>query len=364
MDPKISFFLQDLRGGGAERSVVRLANGIAARGIATEIVLIRAEGAFLAEVAPDVAVVDLKAGRTAASVWHLARHLERSRPTAVFAHMTHTNVAAVAARALARHRPKLILVEHNRFDVALARKRGLVRLAYKAVPLAYARADYVAGVAERMCVRIAQVTNLPPERIKVLHNPVVSPELFEKATAAPDHPWFEAPGNQIILSVGRLTRQKNFSLLIEAFSDLSARRPCRLVILGEGEERARLEALVTERGLSERVSLPGFLPNPFALMKRAAVFALSSDWEGLPTVLIEALACGVPVVATDCESGPDEILDGGSFGRLVPTGDQASLASALEDTIENPGDPKARIARAMEFDTDNAVNHYIALALD
>ncbi|GGE48853.1 glycosyl transferase [Agaricicola taiwanensis] len=360
----ISFFLQDLRGGGAERSVVRLANGIAARGISTEIILIRAQGDFLSEVSPQVKIVDLKARRTAESAWHLARHIDRNRPDAVFAHMTHTNVAAVLARSLARHKTRLIVVEHNRFDVALSRKRGLVRLAYKAVPLAYRRADYVAGVAERMCDRIQQVTGLPRERIKTLHNPVVTADLFAKAEEPPAHPWFDGTGDPVILSVGRLTRQKNFPLLIEAFSDLAALRPSRLVILGEGEERAALEALVARLDVGDRVSLPGFLPNPFALMKRASVFALSSDWEGLPTVLIEALACGVPVVATDCESGPDEILDGGRYGRLVPTGDRNALAAALNETISQPPDPAAGIARAMDFNADTAIDRYIALALD
>lgn len=362
MDSKISFFLQDLRGGGAERSVVRLANGIAARGIPTEIILIRATGPFLTEVAADVKIVVLKAGRTAASVWHLAKHLKRSRPAALFSHMTHTNVAAVAARGLSGISTRLVLVEHNRFDVNMARKNGLVRMAYQVVPLAYRRADYVAGVAERMQDRIKQVTGLPTEKIRTLHNPVVSAELFAKAEEIPDHPWLMGD-EPVVLSVGRLTPQKNFPLLIDAFAHLVKKRPCRLVILGEGDERARLEALVASHGLQDLVSLPGFTANPFALMKRAAVFALSSDWEGLPTVLIEALACGVPVVSTDCESGPDEILDGGRFGQLVPVGDSAALAEAMDQAITTPGASASRIARAMEFDTDHAVDQYIALAL-
>lgn len=362
MNKKVSFFLQDLRGGGAERSVVRLANGIAARGIPTDIVLIRREGVFLDEVAPNVGIVPLGSRRTAESVYHFARYLRRERPQAVFSHMTHTNVAAVLAREFSGAGPRLVLVEHNRFDVALARKKGLVRLAYKAVPLAYRRADFVAGVAERMRERIGAVTGLPESRITTLHNPVVSPELFDKAAAAPDHPWLADGGAPVLLSVGRLTRQKNFPLLINAFADVVKRRPSRLVILGEGEERANLEALVASLDLGDSVSLPGFLPNPFALMSRAAAFVMSSSWEGLPTVLIEALACGVPVISTDCESGPDEILDGGRYGRLVPVDEPQALADAIVATLDDPGDKAARISRAKEFDTDNAVDRYIALA--
>ncbi len=171
------------------------------------------------------------------------------------------------------------------------------------------------------------------QKVQVIHNPVVTPELLQRAEEPLEHPWFQPKEPPVLLGVGRLTRQKNFPNLIRAFAEVRKRRPVRLLILGEGEERASLEDLVRSFGLEGEVGLPGFVQNPYPYMKRAAAFVLSSDWEGLPTVLIEALALGTPVVATDCPSGPREILQGGRWGRLVPVNNPTALAQALEATL-------------------------------
>jgi glycosyltransferase involved in cell wall biosynthesis len=361
---RFAFFIQDLRGGGAERAVVRLANGIAARNIPTDLVLVARRGPFLAEVGAAVEIVELPQSRTVTSVLGLADYVAKRRPAALVSHMTHTNVAAIAATALTRQRPRLIVVEHNRFDVAQARRRGLPRLAYNLVPLVYRYADVVAVVADGMRGRIAEAARIPLEKVAVLRNPVISPELLAQAKEEPPHPWFKPGEVPVILAVGRLTRQKNFAMLLEAFAKLRGRRAARLVILGEGEERVALEGLIAERRLQADVDLPGFASNPFAYMAHAGVFALSSDWEGLPTVLIEALACGVPLVATDCESGPAEILDGGRYGRLVATGDANAFADALEAALDDPGERSrsARIARAMDFAFERAIDRYLDVA--
>jgi glycosyltransferase involved in cell wall biosynthesis len=205
---------------------------------------------------------------------------------------------------------------------------------------------------------LARTARLARERIEVIYNPVITPALREQAAQAPDHPWF-APGQPpVVLGVGRLTRQKDFPTLIRAFAEVRRRRTARLVILGEGEERPALTALVAELGLDPDVALLGFRDNAAAYMARAAVFVLSSAWEGLPTVLIEALATGTPVVSTDCQSGPREILQEGRLGDLVTVGDPAGLARAIEAPLDRAPVPVGEKV-LFPFTREAAVDHYL-----
>jgi glycosyltransferase involved in cell wall biosynthesis len=197
-------------------------------------------------------------------------------------------------------------------------------------------ADAVVAVSEGVADDIVCTTGIPRDRVCVIHNPVITPALLPAASARPPHPWFEERTCPIVLGVGRLVPQKNFPLLIDAFAEIRRERDARLVILGEGPERAHLEALVQRHGLEESVALPGFVDNPYACMARASVFVLSSDFEGLPTVLIESLGVGTPVVATDCESGPREILRDGALGELVPVGNVQALARGIAQTLASP----------------------------
>jgi glycosyltransferase involved in cell wall biosynthesis len=192
----------------------------------------------------------------------------------------------------------------------------------------------------------------------ILPNPVVTPELTSKAAEALDHPWFGAGEPPVVLGVGRFKKQKDFATLIRAFDRVRRKRVARLLILGEGPYRASLEALIAELGLSDQVMLPGFASNPFAYMARAGVFVLSSAWEGMPGALIQAIACGAPVVATDCESGPREILQGGRYGRLVPVGDPAALAEAIQATLEEPRAP-VPLEAVERFTRSAAVSGYL-----
>ena len=174
---------------------------------------------------------------------------------------------------------------------------------------------------------------LSPARIRVINNPVISDELLQAAQQPVQHPFFDADNVPVVLGVGRLTEQKDFSTLIRAFDILRENTPARLIILGDGEERPALENLIRSSGLQDMVDLFGFELNPFAFMKKASVFVLSSKWEGLPGVLIQALACDCPVISTDCLSGPAEILKHGQYGHLVPVGDAEAIASAIASVL-------------------------------
>jgi glycosyltransferase involved in cell wall biosynthesis len=218
-------------------------------------------------------------------------------------------------------------------------------------------ADEIVAVSEGVADDFAAVTGLERSRITTIYNPVISTTLTEKAKEPVDHPWF-APGQPpVVLAVGRLTKQKDFPTLIRAFDCLRRERPVRLMILGEGEERMALEGSIRQLGLNDSVSLPGFVDNPYPYLSRAGVFVLSSKWEGLPTVLIEALAVGVPVVSTDCKSGPREILDDGKYGQLVPVGDSAALAKAIEKAL-NQAEPNYQEA-CQRFTWEASIEAYM-----
>jgi glycosyltransferase involved in cell wall biosynthesis len=193
------------------------------------------------------------------------------------------------------------------------------------------------GVADDLARR-AWITRT---RIHVVPNPIISPDLLRLARSAVDHEWFATAALPLVLGAGRLTPQKRFDDLIRAFARVRQSHDARLMILGEGEERARLQALIRQLQLEHVVALPGFVENPLACMSRAKVFVLSSAWEGLPGALIQALACGTAVVATDCDSGPREILQGGRLGRLVPVGDVTALGEAICAALREPSQPAA-----------------------
>ena len=233
-------------------------------------------------------------------------------------------------------------------------RRTRRRLHRKLLPLA----AHTATVSDGLAGELASTAGIPRERITTIHNPLVLPSPADRGRG-PVHPWLDAVGPAsppVVLAAGRLEPQKNFPLLIRAFRRVRSRRPVRLVVLGAGSQRARLEHLVDRLGLRDAVSLPGWTAHPHACMARAALFVMSSRWEGLPLVLIEALAAGCPVVSTDCRHGPAEILDGGAFGRLVPPGEEAALAEAMERTLDDPPSPDLLRKRAAFFSVDRIVD--------
>jgi glycosyltransferase involved in cell wall biosynthesis len=365
---RLAVFLPGLLGGGAERTMLSLAKGLAERGHPVDLVLAQAEGPYLAEVPESVQLVELNtrhlsAGRTFASLPALVRYLRHQQPEALLSALRRANVTAVWARYLAGVPGRVVISEQNTWSPRIQQStswysRMILRLSKRFYPWA----DAIVAVSEGTADDLAQVLGIPRERIEVIHNPGVRPELRRKAEAPLDHPWFQPGQPPVLLAVGRLTVQKDFPTLIRAFAQVRTTRPVRLLVLGEGQERSGLEALVTELDLKEDVSLPGFVENPYAYMARASVFVLSSRWEGLPTVLMEALCCGAPLVATDCPSGPREILRDGQYGQLVPVGDTTALAQAIEVALaDNRPSPPPESWRPFELET--VVNQYSNLLL-
>lgn len=355
----VALYLPSLRGGGAERMMVTLANGFAARGLGVDLALAQADGPYLGEVAPEVRIVDLHARRVIASLPALVGYLRRERPQALLSAMGHANVVALWARDLARVPTRVVVSERAVLRPYLEDPKGLRgRVLPSLMRRLYRRADRVVAVSGDVALDLRNLLHLPQEHIQVIYNPVVGPDLAARAHASIDHPWFANGEPPVLLGAGRLTAQKDFGTLIRAFARVSGRRSARLMILGEGEQRRELEALAKDLQVGHAVALPGFVENPFAYMSRAALFVLSSRFEGLPGVLIQAMACGSPVVSTDCPGGPTEILEGGRWGRLVPVGDFEALARAIEETLDDPAPPDVRV-RANYFDVDRAVDRYL-----
>lgn len=337
---KFAIYLPSLAGGGAERSMVNLAIGMAQQpGVQVDLVLAEASGPYLKSVPPSIRIVDLKAGRVLQSLMPLAGYLRREKPKGIVAAMDHANLVALWAKRLAGGTTNVAVCMQNTVSQDAhnaANTRG--RFIPAATKWFYPWATGVVGVSQGVVDDFVKLTGVR-KNVMVIHNPVVTPELESRAEEPVDHPWLQAGQKPVLMGVGRLTKQKDFPNLINAFAEVRRQHDVRLMILGEGELRGELEQLVSSLGLGEHVALPGFAPNPYAYMKRARMFVLSSLWEGLPTVLIEAMAVGTPVVATDCPSGPQEILRGGKLGRLVPISDHKALAEAISKTLMEPRQP-------------------------
>jgi glycosyltransferase involved in cell wall biosynthesis len=360
-DGPIAFFLPSLRGGGAQRVIVNLAHGIIERGLPVDVVLGAATGVFLDQLPPAVRLVDLRARRLLRSIGPLSRYLRRERPRVLVSSMSHGNLVALWAAKLAGRATPVVVTVHNTMSQSTPQQGALAGgLWPHLLRTFYPWARCVVAVSHGAADDLARTSGLPRNRVRVVYNPVITPSIMALARQNPDHPWFDPGQPPVILGVGRLTKQKDFPTLIRAFAEVRRRHPARLIILGEGEDRPLLESLVGELGLSDAVALPGFRENAMAYMAGSALFVLSSAWEGLPTVLIEALAAGTRVVSTDCPSGPREILQEGRLGVLVPVGDVAALAEAMIDTLDRPGStvpPDALTA----FTRDAAVDHYLSL---
>jgi glycosyltransferase involved in cell wall biosynthesis len=357
----VALFVPSLCGGGAERVAINLAKGFIGRGVATDLVAVSSRGELSGQIPPGVRLVDLAASRVILGLPALVAYLRRERPAAVITFMDHANIVALWARRLSGVSTRVICTVHNTLTKATSNSSTIrSRVLPVFLRAFYPSADEVVAVSHGVARDLSETTGFPLSRIRVIYNPVITADLTRAAAHAPGHPWFADGGPPVVLGVGRLTRQKDFESLVRAFAQVRQHRPARLLILGEGEERSALEALVRELGLESDVALPGFQAGAQACMTRAAVFVLSSAWEGLPTVLIEALAAGTTVVATDCPSGPREILRGGELGRLVPPGDVEALARGILAALGGTA-RRVPLTELREFTQEFAAEAYLCL---
>ena len=359
--PDLTVLVASLFHGGVGKMRVHLINEIARRGYRVELIVADRNSPYMERVAPAVRVTTVATSNAVLGVPAIAGYLWRRRPRKMLTQRIRVNVLALRARTLARAPTQMFVTINTNMTQELSalrpekRDRHLTRMR-KYFP----RNDGMIAVSRGVADDAARLLGCLPDRIQVAPNPTVTPELESLAQAPLDHPWF-APGEPpVILGVGRLEPQKDFVTLIRAFAQVRAQRRCRLVILGEGKLREALRQLTVELGVAADVELPGFVANPYAFMRRAALFALSSAWEGSPNSLTEALALGVPLVATDCPNGPNEVLDGGRYGELVAVDDPAALAAAMVRTLDRPVDRAALQAAGLRYTVERSASAYIA----
>jgi glycosyltransferase involved in cell wall biosynthesis len=371
----VALFLSGLTGGGAQRRTLTLAGAFARRGHRVSLLPVRAEGPFLSQVPYGVDVVPVggplishaiaRRSRTTsvvAATFALIRRLRTLQPDAVLSTSDPANITAVAARALGHLSCATIAVANIDHSSALRRRPAMVRpLLRRILIAAYRSADAVIGISTGTSRSLCAMTGLPAGRVATILNPIDRDAIEEQARAPAPHRWLADPAVPLVLAVGKLKVQKDYPTLLRAFARARLQRPLRLLVLGEGELRTRLEKLVCDLDVSADVAFEGFVANPFCYMARASVLVLSSAWEGLSNTLLEALACGCPVISTDCPSGPREILDDGRYGELVPVGDEVALARAILDVIAHPPDSQCLRVRARSFSVDAAAEAYLSV---
>lgn len=334
--PPIAVFASFSGSGGVERMVVNLLRGFVDEGRQVDLLLVREQSPHLARLPEAVSVISLGTAHTFLAFPALARYLRRRRPAALLAVKDRAGRTAVLARRLARTDTRIVLRLGTNLSTAMEDRPRIDRwLRYWPIRRLYPKIDRIVAVSEGVADDTAAIARIPRESISVIRNPVITPELARLAAEPCAHPWFHPGGPPVILGAGRLQRQKDFPTLIRAFERVRRDHPCRLVIIGEGNGRKDLEALIAQLGLTADIDLPGFQTNPFPFVAGADLFVLSSAWEGSPNVLTEAMALGTAVVSTDCPSGPHELLDGGRLGPLVPVGDARELAHAMSETLDH-----------------------------
>lgn len=348
--------------GGVERMLVHLAGGLVREGLEVDFLTAANGQPYLDRLAPDVTRVALSRNSLFGVQPRLVRYLRAARPDFVLCGKDRAGRAALLARRLSGHDFRLVMRAGTTVSERLAHRGAWTRLRDRALIRATCRAAAaVVGNSRGVVDDITTVAGLTPERVHLIRNPVITSDLETLAAQAVEHPWFADDAPPLILAIGGLRRQKGFDTLIEAFARLRARRECRLVILGRGHLEASLMRRAAELGVADDLALPGFDPNPYRYLARASLFVLSSRWEGSPNALTEALALGTPVVATDCPSGPREILDGGHVAPLVPVGDAPAMAEAMDRVLATPGDPAMRRAAAADYRVELCASRYRAL---
>ncbi len=354
--------------GGTERLTIDLMSGFLRRGHPVDLVLLAQEGDLLDQVPDSVNIINLAVPR----IWHalppLRRYFQQHRPAGMIAALSPlTVIAALATRSIG-NRPRLLLSDHCSLRQQYAAQPRMLKTMQLAMAATYRLADAVVGVSQGVSTEIAEMALLPRSKVSTIYNPVGPPR---RSNPPPSDQtlWAERSGKRI-LSVGSLKSQKNHSLLLKAFAEFSQKTQAVLAIIGEGPERQALEAEIIALDLQDKVLLPGFTANPGDYYTTADLFVLSSDYEGMGNVIVEALHCGLPIVSTDCEFGPREILQPRSsashtqtYGQLVPTGNAPALCAAMQNQLATPPDQHHQKNRAHDFAIDIAVDAYLSLLL-
>jgi len=354
--PKLAILAPLKAWGGIERKMLTLCREFLAEGVNVEFILTRGgEIPYPDQFPAAVKIVDLRSRHKWDSVLRLWRHLRKSRPDALLTAKDHGAKVAVLTRDLF-HLPVPVFVKVTNTPSEFLRRPAKRRWAHRL----YRRADQLIAISKGVRDDLVAHFAVPPERVKVIYNPVITTDMPERSHAAVDHPWLnQRVETPVIMGLGRLTPQKDFSTLLRAFALVRTHIPARLIIAGEGPERGKLQSLAEDLGITADIDLVGYVPDPLPWLARSRLFVLSSRYEGLANVLVEALAAGTNVLATDCPSGPREILRDGKVAPLVPIGDANTMASAMITCLRGEWVTNHSEARLDRFESRTVAREYL-----
>lgn len=359
--PTISFYSDSMGNGGAQRTIANLATGFSEKGYIVNLLLLNEAGPYLKQLPSSVSTEELPANRAMTSIPYLVDHVQTTQPDIFFSTREHLNISSLTA--------SLLCTVETDFAIRISNIRskkannGLIPDSYTAIArLLYPRSDNIISLSEDAKIDAARHYALSENSIEVIHNPVKIDEIQELSQG--EVPDIFSSEDDFIISVGSLSEQKDMETLIKAMYRVRQDRDTQLIILGEGERRNKLQDLVLELNMQDVVHMPGFVNNPFPYVHHSDVFALSSRWEGFGHVIVESMACGTPVVVTDCPGGPAEILNNGEHGILVPVGDEERLAQSIKFTLNNSIDPQRLINRARKYDYRQITSQYEKILFD
>jgi len=341
MRKKITFFLPSLEPGGTERNVVNLVNHINKERYAVSLVLGDKEGDFVKEVKADIPIINLKASSSLGLFFALVRYFKNQKPDIFISAFPRINVICIAAKILSGVQTKIVITEHSVFSMLPVIAKTFWRRAFARFFMSilaatlYPKADSIVCVSQGIADDLAKIANVSG-KMKVIYNAIINDEIYQLAKEPTAHPWFSDQKIPVVVAVGRLVACKDYPTLLKAFGRVLKTHPARLIVLGSGPERDKLISIARYMGLSEHTDFVGFKKNPYAYMKKSSVLALSSLQEGFGNVIIEAMACGTPVVSTNCPAGPGEIIEHMKNGILVPVGDETALARAILKILHDP----------------------------
>jgi glycosyltransferase involved in cell wall biosynthesis len=360
--------IHSLKGGGSERVLINLLKGLDRKEFSVTLVLYERVFDFPLPDQVEVKILDIQAGKNIFTlamgfirkIIHLSRLIRKIGPDAVFSLLSSTNVTVILAKLLSRTNCRVVISEHTHPSVNLKNERfGWITKIF--MQYVYPKADTIIAVSEGIKLDLLEKFALPSKKIQVIYNPVDIKEIVALSSEKVAHPFFDG-GEPVIVSVGRLTKQKGYPYLINAFAIAGRSLPCRLMIIGEGEDKDRLIEMVNALGIHRNVEFLGFQENPFKYMARSSLFVLSSLYEGFGNVIVEAMALGLPVISTDCPSGPAEIIDDKKNGILVPVQNEQVLAQSILEILtdstlrENLG--KGGKLKANDFALEIITNKY------
>jgi glycosyltransferase involved in cell wall biosynthesis len=366
--PKASLLLPALAMGGAEKVIVEIANGLSIAGWPVDVVTMSESSALSSALNEKVTRINLNSRTYRDAVWRFRGYLNTERPCVVLTSLYATGLAALGARIISYHKPKVIVGAHNSLRAKVVNPDNIKDRLFllPLCKLLFPLADRFVAVSRGVGEELQSMLDLAPGRVEVIYNPVVGDRLLSLAREPVEHPWLSHPLNRqfkTVISVGRLVKQKGFDVLLRAFARLRTQHNVRLIVIGDGPLADSLRGLAESLSIRNDVMFLGNQPNPHKFVSRADLFALSSRWEGFGNVVVEALACGVPVVATKCQYGPQEILDNGTYGTLVPVDDYVGLADAMKKALfgthRSTEDRGALEKRGREFSVRRSVEEYV-----